>query len=156
MTAPFSGRFTIDTLDNETAPERRLWASVLLALIEDAVFGAPACLGTPGLRIVETRKAREYFLAPNDSLRAICELLGLDPVAVRDRVARQIEAAETPEVLISKPVRHSPRATPTRRRAKDAGGACGLSTDPRDRRGKALTPSPVFALGKTAEFRFFH
>ncbi|KUF12408.1 hypothetical protein [Pseudoponticoccus marisrubri] len=95
MTTPYTDRFRNPAdARNFSNPERQLWATVLQAMIEDAVHGAPSILGNRKTRQRLTAEACAYFRDPTPSLSVICELLDLDPAAVRQRVVRQIETAE--------------------------------------------------------------
>ena len=119
-------RFRADIPDNEMRAERSLWCAFLLAMIEDAILGAPAVIGDKTSRIVETKTARAYFQTSNPHLALICEMLGLDADFVCGRVAVMIEAAPSPEELV-------------KGRRTSWGGGPGLSHDSRDRRGEAHT-----------------
>ena len=95
MSDLFSDRFRSQTrAPGAGEPELQLWAAVLTTQIEDAVRGAVSIHGNAAKRARITADARAYFRKPSPSLAVICELLGLDPVAVRDHVMQQIRAAE--------------------------------------------------------------
>lgn len=108
---PFRDRYRTNLdLGHAGAPERNLWAEVLRALINDALIGATSDVGTVAQRVRETKEARLYFTRPNRSLRDLCDLIGLDHVAVRDRMIAKITQAPTPEELL-KTSRRKPAAT---------------------------------------------
>lgn len=90
------------------SPEQSLWASVLLLVIEDALYGA----GSVGLqsraeRIHATNDARTYLTRPNRDFDIVCSLAGVDPIATRERLTKQIAAAPSVEELLSKPKRQA-------------------------------------------------
>ncbi|WP_417724207.1 hypothetical protein [Salipiger sp.] len=132
--AEYSDRFRTGDMDNATLGERALWVEVLMSAIEDALLGVPAFVGEVSDRVAATHTARAFFLRPSPDLRTICDLIGLDPVAVRDRVTRQIAAAPEPEDLIAnrrmtgrstKRGDRTPRARQTPGVGSDFDGAAG-------------------------------
>lgn len=76
---------------------------MLFAVIVDALFSAPTVLGGPRCRLTESVHARGLLLRPSPSLAVICEMIGFDPIAVRERVQERLSTAATPEALIAAP-----------------------------------------------------
>lgn len=87
-----------------------LWRAVLMNAIEEAVFGiSRSNYGSLSRRAAMIKDARDYVTIPNKDFDMVCSLAGLDPEAVRERVARRIAEAPTPEALVSAP--RKPRNT---------------------------------------------
>ncbi len=84
--------------------ERELWQQVLLQAVNDALHGVPGGMSNKAVRIRDTHAARDYLTTPSQDLSMVCNLAGLDPVAVIERMRKQIAAAPTPEELIVKPI----------------------------------------------------
>ena len=99
-------------------PQRQLWCAVLLAAVDDAVTGPPSLEGTPtpAAKAHAWRRARDYVLTPNRDFADVCHLAGLDPVAVRERVAAQCLAHPLPPL----PVRETKPAPAPKPKPKPA------------------------------------
>ncbi|MCF8483829.1 MAG: hypothetical protein K9G71_01360 [Rhodobacteraceae bacterium] len=89
------------------SPEQDLWQSVLLAIVEDALFGSLRRV-TPRqgaeernaiARTTDCQTARDYLTRPSRDLATVCALGGLDMWAVIEHMTRQIAAAPSPEEL---------------------------------------------------------
>ena len=89
--------------DQPHVSERSLWCAVLLAAISDAMNGAPNAISSSvEIRILETKRARRYLTEPHyHGFINVCEMAGLDPIAVRERLRILIAQAPTPEELVS-------------------------------------------------------
>lgn len=101
MNHVFADRFRNRDQSKINQSERNLWCEVLFVLWNDAIFGAPSILGNKQHRINETIRARNFFNAPSRDLRVICELIGVDSEAVRERILPIIAIAPSPEELVS-------------------------------------------------------
>lgn len=77
-----------------------LWRAVVISAIQDAVAGVQMT-GSKAQKIRATHDARDYILNYNRDFNEVCSLAGLDSEAVRERVARQIKVAPTPEELFA-------------------------------------------------------
>ena len=74
--------------------QRQLWCAVLHEAVTDAVHGPTAVQSgtiTEKGRTATWQRARDYILRPNRDFLDVCELAGVDPVAVREAVAKQCE-----------------------------------------------------------------
>lgn len=90
--------------------ERDLWQAVLLQAVTDALEGVASGGSTSNeTRIRMTEEARRYLTTPSQDLSTVCNLAGLDPVAVMEAMRKRIAAAPTPEELIGKPKPAKPR-----------------------------------------------
>lgn len=71
---------------------QQLWCAVLLEAVHDAVHGLPhlARSKVEARTADATQAARDYVLRPHRDFVTICHLAGVDPDAVRERVARLI------------------------------------------------------------------
>ncbi|WP_169736951.1 hypothetical protein [Sulfitobacter noctilucae] len=96
MIAASNGR-SVAMADNQ---HQKLWLEVLSKAITDALEGAPSWSSD---RVEETHKARSYFTETNKDFTTVCNLAGVDPEAVRERMIKLIEAAATPELLFGMP-----------------------------------------------------
>lgn len=75
-----------------------LWQQVLLQAVNDAIRGIKdSNIATTRARLIQ--QARDYITVPNRDFNEVCSLAGLDPEAVRERVAPMIAAAPSPEEL---------------------------------------------------------
>ncbi|RGP37699.1 hypothetical protein [Pseudotabrizicola alkalilacus] len=123
-------------------PEQDLWQSVLLVVVQEALYGGL----NNGCRIeqeITTRRARacqsarDYLTTPSLDLSMVCAMAGLDMQAVIDNMTRQIAAAPSPEELAAS---DAPRVTRTKKTRKTE----PKSRAPRDRKrhtydGESLT-----------------
>ncbi len=103
--------------DNLSATEARenLWRSVLVNAIEEAIFGiSRSNYSNPKTRVTHIIEARAYVTVPNRDFDMVCSLAGLDPDAVRERVAQQLATAASPEELLNSASR-KPSARPRRK-----------------------------------------
>jgi hypothetical protein len=91
-----------ETMDSKSC--KKLWQEVLMTSIKDALEGAPSWAAD---RVEATHIARRYFTVANIDCNTVCELAGVDPEAVRDRMRRLIANAPSPEDLFGIP--HSER-----------------------------------------------
>lgn len=81
-------------------PEQALWQEVLYRQIDDALNG-PSSLATKEERLAVCVEARRYLTTPSAELAHLCELAGIDPAALVDRMRSKIVAAPAPEELVS-------------------------------------------------------
>jgi hypothetical protein len=89
-----------------------LWRTVLALAIKEAVTGE-GTIGSRYERLTQINEARHYFSTPNDDLNTVCNLAGLDPEAVRERVNRQIASAPSADILaVTKRSRHGSPISP--------------------------------------------
>lgn len=94
--------FEFDDCLSAPKANENLWRAVLTNAIEEAVSGITrGQYSNPKHRIAQIAEARDYILKPNKDFDTVCSLAGLDPEAVRDRIAPQIAAAPSPEQLLS-------------------------------------------------------
>ncbi|MCB1334947.1 MAG: hypothetical protein KDK26_15180 [Roseivivax sp.] len=89
--------------DNVGKGERALWCAVLTLAIDEALNGSSTA--GEANRHAETTRAQHFFTLANPDLPMICHLIGLDPVAVRQNVARRIKAGPTVDELLAGPKR---------------------------------------------------
>jgi len=110
--------------------QRDLWQAVLMQAIHDALHGVSTGDGTASkaARIRMTEETRDYLTIPSQDLSTVCNLAGLDPVAVMERMRKQIAAAPTPEELIGEPEPQKPRTS-----------RMGCNANPLTYAGKTLT-----------------
>jgi hypothetical protein len=82
-------------------PEQTLWCEVLYKVVTDAVEGASVDAGSrdAATRSKQTEAARRYITHPNVDFNEVCTLAGLNPIAVREHVTRQIAKAPAPAEL---------------------------------------------------------
>ena len=96
-------------------PEQTLWSEVLYLAVIDALEGMTICGGTanPDTRSRQTEAARRYFTQPSADFAMVCNMAGLDPVAVREHITRQISTAPTPAEIAARGGRRKPDRTYT-------------------------------------------
>ena len=76
-------------------PHRALWQTVLFEAVNDAIHGPTTGTHgnrTPRDRLATWKRDRAYVLDGGKDFAAVCHLVGVDPVATREAVARQCEA----------------------------------------------------------------
>lgn len=78
--------------------DANLWREVLLLAVTDALIGSTAG-DSRTTKIKATHKARRYITTPNADFNQVCHMASLDPIAVREAVAKRIAAAPTVESL---------------------------------------------------------
>lgn len=112
--APFDDNLT------SRADCENLWQRVLTVAINEA-FTGEGILGSREHRIREITAARRYVTQYNRDFNEVCSLAGLDPDAVRERMAKQLATAPTPEELIErkalKPAKAPKPAKPAKERS---------------------------------------
>ena len=81
-----------------------LWSEVLLQQVNDALYGARGSDIPKKDRALFTRQARAYLTMANRDFDNICNMIGLDPDAVRDRMRSAISKAPSPEELAENPI----------------------------------------------------
>ncbi len=110
-----------DELTLVDGPEN-LWRAVLLSAIDEAIRG-PSMSTDKNVtyRIRCIKEARDYVTRPNKDFDMVCNLAGLDPDAARERIAKQITAAPSPEELANmnrqahrRNTKPSPKSSPKR------------------------------------------
>lgn len=109
-----------------------LWQQVLLQAVNDAVRGIKVSGDTAASRVRLIRQARDYIIKPNPDFNEVCSLAGMDPEAVRERVAPMIAAAPSPEELAGPeaPSRRSRRRNdPSRAKAQPVATPFGYSSE---------------------------
>ena len=83
-----------------TSSEQALWQSVLLMAVEDALYSFPinsqSCHNVK-IRDKDKLKAREYFSKAVADFQTVCHLAGLDPIATKEHVCKQITTLEAQE-----------------------------------------------------------
>tara|TARA_R110002020_G_scaffold61270_2_gene165021 strand:+ start:1584 stop:1994 length:411 start_codon:yes stop_codon:yes gene_type:complete len=80
---------------SDSDAERSLWVKVISQHLEDATSLCPNDSGdTPHRRHLARITARAWLLVPNEGFREVCELAGLDHLAVRRFARAKIEAFE--------------------------------------------------------------
>lgn len=84
-----------------------LWQQVLTQAVEDAIQGVKIAGKSASVRADYVRKTRDYLTVPNKDFNEVCHLAGMDPQAFRERVARMIAAAPSPEELADAEVQSS-------------------------------------------------
>lgn len=73
-------------------PQQALWCAVLELAVRDAVHGPDSGALSEGAKLEKVwASARAYVLTPNPDFNQVAHLAGLDPIAVRERVAKQCE-----------------------------------------------------------------
>jgi hypothetical protein len=92
-----------------TSGDANLWRQVLLLAVTDALIGSTDG-GSCAVKIKATHKAGRYFTTPNADFKQVCHMANLDPIAVRDAVAKQIAAAPAVEDLFQMAGRRHSRA----------------------------------------------
>ena len=88
--------------------QRQLWCAVLLAAVDDAVTG-PVQVTSGVSKEAHARdwhRARAYVLTPNRDFTDVCHLAGLDPIVVREAVAKRCTAHPLPPLP---PLKSAPR-----------------------------------------------
>jgi len=70
---------------HQTSPERKLWQSVLLRLVEDAMY-VPEADTIPAERARLREDARIFLTQPSRDLSMVCNMAGLDMQPVIDRM----------------------------------------------------------------------
>lgn len=115
--------------------ERMLWCEVLLLAVTDAIEGLRGHRAPKKTKIKQIVAARRFITVPNRDFNELCELAGVNPDAVRERVVALIEAAPTPEELVArkgKPTNNR-RTTRTRKttrpRTRKSASAPGVVLD---------------------------
>jgi hypothetical protein len=73
---------------------RMLWCAVLENAIQEASGIVVAEFGSG--RDLAVRRARDYLLKPNGDFNIVCSLAGLDPIAVRERLVKQLGRLPAP------------------------------------------------------------
>lgn len=83
---------------------RALWQAVLARAVDDALHGV-AAVGSAqrNQREAAIAEARTFLTTPSQDLETVCTLAGLDPVAVMDRMRKQIAEAPSVEELARNP-----------------------------------------------------
>ncbi|MBB4955519.1 hypothetical protein H4S14_003530 [Agrobacterium vitis] len=115
-----------DELTPINGPEN-LWRAVLLSAIDEALRGpsmSTAMLTDKSVtyRIRCIKEARDYVIRPNKDFNMVCSLAGLDPDAARERIAKQIAAAPSPEELANtdrQAHRRTTKSTPKSRQKRE-------------------------------------
>jgi hypothetical protein len=79
-------------------PERELWASVIIQAMAEACAEDPKTQPKPDAKkrttVGELRtRARRWLLSDSDDFRKVCEYAGVDPDAVRQRIAKRLKKA---------------------------------------------------------------
>ncbi|MEQ8400523.1 MAG: hypothetical protein RIE24_03670 [Silicimonas sp.] len=80
--------------------QRALWCEVLAMAIADALEGARGISGNRETKMRLLMEARQYITKPNHDFNFVCANAGFDPEVVRDRLAKQIADAPTPEQIV--------------------------------------------------------
>ncbi len=117
--------------------ERELWCEVLALAISDALTGVSGVSGTQLQKVRAIEAARRYLTEPNQDFNIVCARAGVDPDAARDRLAKQIANAPTPEQIVQRngrpaTSRRSVRAERRRNQKPRAQGAGVVSDFERD------------------------
>ncbi|MEQ8899284.1 MAG: hypothetical protein RID23_19555 [Roseovarius sp.] len=97
---------------------RALWCEVLALAISDALDGIRGVHRDRLLKVRAIEAARRYIIEPNHDFNFVCTNAGIDPEVVRERLAKQITDAPTPEQLVEQNGRPATNKFSVRRERK--------------------------------------
>jgi len=79
--------------------EQNLWREVLLVTVQDALTGCTSSGEPRSAKLKATQEARHYLTIANPDFDLVCTMADLDPVAVRDAIAKRLLDAPSPKDL---------------------------------------------------------